>query len=47
MALALAAGAWLVTGNLKHFPETARKGVRVLSPAGYLAHLSGDKAVSN
>jgi len=39
LALAHAAGAWLVTGNLKHFPETVRKGVTVLSPAAYLAHL--------
>jgi putative PIN family toxin of toxin-antitoxin system len=39
LALAHAAGAWLVTGNLKHFPETARTGVTVLSPADYLAHL--------
>jgi putative PIN family toxin of toxin-antitoxin system len=39
LALAHFAGAWLVTGNLKHFPETARKGVRALSPADYLAHL--------
>lgn len=41
LALAHAAGAWLVTGNLKHFPETIRNGVRVLSPADYLAHLVG------
>ncbi|MGA3372125.1 MAG: putative toxin-antitoxin system toxin component, PIN family [Terracidiphilus sp.] len=41
LALAHAAGAWLVMGNLKHFPETARNGVRVLSPADYLAHLNG------
>ena len=39
LALARAAGAWLVTGNLKHFPEATREGVTVLSPAGYLAHL--------
>ncbi len=39
LALAKAAGAWLVTGNLKHFPKTARHGVAVLSPAEYLAHL--------
>jgi putative PIN family toxin of toxin-antitoxin system len=39
LSLAHAAGAWLVTGNLKHFPETARAGVVVLSPAEYLAHL--------
>ncbi len=41
LALAHASGAWLVTGNLKHFPESACGGVRVLSPAGYLAHLVG------
>jgi predicted nucleic acid-binding protein len=42
LALAHAAGAWLVTGNLKHFPESIRHGVKVLSPAEYLAHLNGD-----
>ena len=41
LALAHAAGAWLVTGNLKHFSEPARVGVMVLSPAEYLAHLNG------
>ena len=41
LALAHTTGAWLVTGNLKHFPETVRNGVRVLSPADYLAHLIG------
>jgi len=41
LALARASGAWLVTGNLKHFPESARGGVRVLSPIGYLTHLEG------
>lgn len=39
LALAHAAGAWLVTGNLKHFPKPARADVIVLSPAEYLAHL--------
>jgi putative PIN family toxin of toxin-antitoxin system len=39
LALAHAAGAWLVTGNLKHFPVPLRNGVTVLSPAEYLAHL--------
>jgi putative PIN family toxin of toxin-antitoxin system len=39
LALARAAGAWLVTGNLKHFPEKSRGGVTVLPPADYLAHL--------
>jgi predicted nucleic acid-binding protein len=39
LALARAAGAWLVTGNLKHFPEKSRSGVTVLSPADYLDHL--------
>jgi putative PIN family toxin of toxin-antitoxin system len=46
LALAHAAGAWLVTGNLKHFPETVRNGVNVLSPADYLAHLIGDEGSS-
>ena len=41
LALAHAAGAWLVTGNLKHFPESVRNGVKVLSPTDYLAHLAG------
>ena len=41
LALAHAAGAWLVTGNLKHYPEPLRNGVNVLSPADYLAHLTG------
>jgi putative PIN family toxin of toxin-antitoxin system len=39
LAIADLAGAWLVTGNLKHFPEAARIDVRVLSPAEYLHHL--------
>jgi predicted nucleic acid-binding protein len=39
LALAKSTGAWLVTGNLKHFPRTARNGVTVLSPADYLSHL--------
>lgn len=42
LALAHVAGAWLVTGNLKHFPETVRNGVTVLSPAEYLTHLGED-----
>jgi putative PIN family toxin of toxin-antitoxin system len=42
IALAHAAGAWLVTGNLKHFPEPMRNGVTVVSPADYLAHLAGN-----
>jgi uncharacterized protein len=39
LGLAHAAGAWLVTGNLKHFPPPLRNGVAVLSPAEYLTHL--------
>ena len=39
LALAQAAGAWLVTGNLKHFPADARHGVTVISPADYLHRL--------
>ena len=41
LALAYASGAWLVTGNLKHFPEAARGEVRVLSPGDYLEILRG------
>jgi uncharacterized protein len=40
LALANTAGAWLVTGNLRHFPEVVRGNVTVLSPADYLAHLA-------
>ncbi|HEY4381199.1 MAG TPA: putative toxin-antitoxin system toxin component, PIN family [Acidobacteriaceae bacterium] len=39
LALAHSSGAWLVTGNLKHFPEKARSGVTVISPADYLNRL--------
>jgi putative PIN family toxin of toxin-antitoxin system len=39
LALAHAAGAWLITGNLKHFPASIRHGVTVFSPAAYLARL--------
>lgn len=42
LALAHEAGAWLVTGNLKHFPETVRNGVTVLSPMEYLTRLGND-----
>jgi putative PIN family toxin of toxin-antitoxin system len=39
LTLAHAAGAWLVIGNLRHFPVAARDGVTVLSPAAYLTRL--------
>jgi len=39
LALAHVAGAWLVTGNRKHFPVAVRGGVTVISPAEYLARL--------
>ena len=39
LALADVAGAWLVTGNLKHFPATVRNGVTVISPTEYLTQL--------
>lgn len=39
LALAQTSGAWLVTGNLKHFPEAVRNGVTVATPAEYLARL--------
>lgn len=37
LALAKAAGAVVVTGNLKHFPLEIRDGVTVVSPADYFA----------
>lgn len=40
LSLAHNTGAWLITGNLKHFPITSRDGVTVHSPAKY-ASLSG------
>lgn len=40
LAVAHAAGAWLVTGNLKHFPEMIRNGVTVISPNDYLTHIT-------
>lgn len=40
LALALTAGAWLITGNLKRYAEADRFGVTVLSPAAYLEHLN-------
>lgn len=40
ISLAHAAGAWLVTGNMRHFPEQARNGTIVVSPKDYLAHLA-------
>ena len=43
LALAKAAGAWLVTGNLKHFPKAARHGVVVVSPGEYLERLEDEK----
>jgi uncharacterized protein len=45
LSLTQVAGAWLVTGNLKHFPENGRSGAVVLSPAEYLVHLAGQGTV--
>jgi uncharacterized protein len=44
LALAKSSGAWLVTGNLKHFPRKARRGVAVVSPSDYLAELEASAA---
>ncbi len=44
LALAKTTGAWLVTGNLKHFPRSAWRGVTVVSPAKYLDRLEADEA---
>ena len=43
LSLAKESGAWLVTGNLKHFPEALRNGVKVLSPADYLTGLTASR----
>jgi putative PIN family toxin of toxin-antitoxin system len=43
LSLANESGAWLVTGNLKHFPETLRGDVKVLSPSDYLTHLTAGR----
>ena len=42
LALAHSAGAWLVTGNLRHFPPPIREGVTVMAPAPFLARLTGE-----
>jgi putative PIN family toxin of toxin-antitoxin system len=39
IALAKVSGAWLITGNLKHYPAAAREGVKVISPGEYLCLL--------
>ena len=44
IALAHRAGAWLVTGNLKHYPVAARSDVTVVSPSDYLAHLTSSRS---
>jgi putative PIN family toxin of toxin-antitoxin system len=45
LALANAAGACLVTGNLKHFPEEIRDRAIVYSPSEYLALLAADNTL--
>lgn len=40
LSLARSSGGWLITGNLKHFPEDIRGDVRLHSPAEYLEILS-------
>ena len=39
LAIAHRAGAWLVTGNEKHFPPRIRRGVAILSPRNYVEWL--------
>jgi predicted nucleic acid-binding protein len=39
LSLAKATGAWLITGNLKHYPEASRGGLVVRTPAEYAAIL--------
>ncbi len=37
--LAKISGAWLITGNGKHYPPVARNGVTAKSPTDYLAFI--------
>ncbi|MDX6463342.1 MAG: uncharacterized protein QOE55_7039 [Acidobacteriaceae bacterium] len=39
LSLAHKTGAWLITGNLKHYPVESREGVTVHAPAEYVAIL--------
>ena len=39
LSLAYKTGAWLITGNLKHYPVISREGVIVRTPAEYVAAL--------
>ncbi len=41
LGLAHVSGAWLVTGNTKHFPVDIRRDVKVVTPTIYLKHLLG------
>ena len=41
LEVAVAAGAELITGNLRHFPPACRAGVTVLLPRGFLESLRG------
>ena len=43
LEVAVTANVPLVTGNLKHFPKSARRGVTVISPVEYLADLEKEK----
>ncbi|MFW6163084.1 MAG: putative toxin-antitoxin system toxin component, PIN family [Planctomycetota bacterium] len=43
LEVAHAAGAILVTGNLRHFPKSQRAGVTVLSPRQFLDHLAASR----
>lgn len=43
LASAAAAGAPLVTGNLKHYPKTMRAGVTVLTPRQFIDRLRAEK----
>ena len=39
---AMAEGVPLVTGNIKHFPKSATKGIRILSPRQYVSERQGN-----
>ncbi len=39
LSLAKTTGAWLITGNIKHYPAESRAGVTVRTPAEYVGML--------
>ena len=45
LEIALTEGVTLITGNLKHYPETARMGCQVLTPRQFIDELSCNREI--